>query len=88
MNNETLLAFLEDVARRLTINVDYDDLRKGEVDTPGGLFLLNGERRILIHKGLLLFEKVSVLLKILSDLDTEDIHMPPEVRERIEKIKG
>lgn len=87
MKDELLLQSLEEVAERLLIKVGYDDLRKGEVSTPGGVFTLKGEKRILVHKHLHTREKVDVLLDILSGMDVEDLHLPPAIRERIEKAR-
>lgn len=85
MKDESVLTLLEETAERLSIKLGYEDLRKGEVATPGGLFTLRGERRILIHKGLTLREKIEVLTDILSGVDTESVHLPPDVRERLSK---
>ncbi|MEE9614922.1 MAG: hypothetical protein V3W31_08260 [Thermodesulfobacteriota bacterium] len=87
MKNEALLALLEESAEKLSIKLDYDDLRKGEVNTPGGTFLLRGERHILIHRYLSAGEKVDVLIGLLSGFDTEGVHLPPEVRERLEAAR-
>jgi hypothetical protein len=83
MKDETVLSLLEETAERLSIKIGYDDLRKGEVATPGGLFTLRGEKRILIHKSLSVKDKVDVLTDILAGIDTEDVHLPPDVRERL-----
>ena len=88
MKDEEILDILEEAAGRLSIKLDYDDLRKGEVNTEGGIFLLKGERRILIHKGLSVKDKVDVLTKVLSSVDTEDIHLPPAVRKRLDRARG
>lgn len=79
---------LEQTAERLSIKLGYDDLRKGEVATPGGIFMLRGEKRILIHKGLTVRDKIELLTEILSSVDTEGVHLPPEVRDRIEARKA
>ncbi len=83
MKDESVLDLLEETARRLSIELGYEDLRKGEVATPGGIFTLHGQRRILIHKGLTLKEKIDVLTEILGGVDTEDVHLPPDIRERL-----
>ncbi len=88
MKDELLLEKLEETAGRLSIKVDYDDLHKGEIRTNGGLFTLKGEERILIHKKLSTKERVGVLLRLLSDLDTEGLHLPDTVRKRIEGSRG
>lgn len=80
---------LEETAERLTVKLEYDDLRKGEVNTPGGTFVLKGKRHILVHKHLTLKEKIEVLTDILGDLDDiEGVHLPPEVRRKLEAAKG
>lgn len=87
MNNETFLQTLEDTAKKLSIRVSYEDLRKGEVNTHGGMLSLRGEKRILIHKGLSTDEKIDVLTEILASLDTEGVHMTPEARDRLAAVK-
>ena len=88
MKDETILPLLEEAAEKLTIKVSYDDLRKGEVNTPGGFFVLKGERRIIIHKKLYTGEKVDILMELLSEMDFEGIHLPVEIRERLDRIKA
>lgn len=88
MKDETILPLLEEAAEKLTIKVSYDDLRKGEVNTPGGSCVLKGERRIIIHKKLYTGEKVDILMELLSEMDFEGIHLPVEIRERLDKIKA
>jgi len=85
MKDETLLQSLEDAARRLSIKLWYEELRKGEVASHGGIFCLRGERRIIIHRGLPTAERIEVLTDILSGVDLSGIHLPPEVRERLER---
>jgi len=85
MKDESILNLLEETAEKLSIKLGYDDLRKGVVATPGGIFVLRGEKRILIHKGLTVKEKIDVLTDILSDVDTEAVHLPPDVRERLDR---
>lgn len=88
MKDETLLSILEETAEKLSIKLSYEDLRKGEVATHGGIFILRGEKRIIVHKSLTVSDKVDVLIDILAGVDTEGIHLPPEVRERISKRKA
>ena len=88
MKDETLLSILEDTAEKLSIKLSYEDLRKGEVATHGGIFILRGEKRIIVHKSLTVGDKVDVLIDILSGVDTEGVHLPPEVRDRIARKKA
>ncbi|MBW7957271.1 MAG: hypothetical protein H3C68_05190 [Deltaproteobacteria bacterium] len=87
MKDEALLQTLEETAERLSIKLSYEDLRKGEVTARGGIFQLRGERRIIIHKGLPVKDRAEVLIDILSGVDTSSIHLPPALRERLEKAR-
>ncbi|MBI5048339.1 MAG: hypothetical protein HZB54_05290 [Deltaproteobacteria bacterium] len=88
MKDEIILPLLEEAAEKLSVKVYYDDLRKGEVNTPGGSCMLRGERRIIIHKKLYTREKVDILMELLSEMDFEGIYLPVEIRERLDKIKA
>lgn len=85
MKDETLLQALEEATAQLSIKLSYEDLRKGDVATPGGMFMLRGEKRIIIHRGLILRDRIDVLADLLSELDTESIHLAPEVRARLDR---
>ena len=87
MNDDSVLNILEETAEMLAIKLDYEDLRKGVVNTDGGIFTLKGDKRILIHKGLGVKEKVHMLTSILSGLDTDGVHIPPAVRKKLEERK-
>jgi len=82
-----ILPLLEEAAEKLSIKIHYDDLRKGEINTSGGTCVLKGEKRIIIHKKLHTREKVDVLMELLSEMDFESIHLPTEIREKLDKIK-
>ncbi len=88
MKDTTILTTLEEAAEKLSIKLSYDDLRKGEVATDGGICTLKGVRRILIHKGLTTGERIDVLVDILSAVDTDGVHLPPEVRDRLDSARG
>lgn len=87
MKDETILPLLEEAAEKLSVKVYYDDLRKGEINTPGGSCVLKGERRIIIHKKLYIREKVDILMELLAEMDFEGVHLPVEIRERLDRIK-
>jgi len=84
MKDEAILHALEETAEKLSVKLSYEDLRRGAVNTPGGAFRLKGERRILIHRGLTTREKIDLLARLLSGMDIESVHLPPEVRSRLE----
>lgn len=90
MKNDAMLTVLEEAVEKLGIKLSYEDLRKGEVNTDGGVCVLRGEKRVMVHKGLSSGDRVDVLVKILSGLgaELEGVHLPPAVRKRIEEEKG
>ncbi len=87
MKDDALLATLEQTAEKLSITLDYDDIRKGDVVSYGDTFLLRGARHILIDKKLNTREKADLLIEILAKFNTEDVHLPPDIREMIEQEK-
>lgn len=88
MKDEMILPLLEEAAEKLSIKVYYDDLRKGEINTSGGACVLKGEKRIIIHKKLHTGEKVDILMELLAEMDFEGIHLPTEIREKLDRIKA
>lgn len=87
MKKELLLQKLEETAEKLSVKLTYEDLHKGEVNTHGGMFRLRSEKRIIVHKGLNTDEKIDVLIEILASLDTNEVHLAPEVRELLDSAK-
>lgn len=85
MKDDALLATLEQTVEKLSIKLDYDDIRKGDVVSYGDTFLLRGAQHILIDKKLSTREKADLLIEILAKFDTEDVHLPPDVREMIDQ---
>ncbi len=78
-----MLGLLEEVTEKLSVKLEYDDLRKGVVNTPGGTYLLHGEKHILVHKRLPTAEKVDLIATLLSAMDLETVELLPEIRKRI-----
>lgn len=87
MKYEAILTTLEEAAERLGLKLTYEDLHKGEVNTTGGICLVRGERRIIVHKSLGVREKVEILTDLLANIDTEGVHLPPGVRERLDAAR-
>jgi hypothetical protein len=88
MKDDALLAILEQTAEKLSIKLDYDDIRKGDVVSYGDTFILRGERHILIDKKLNDREKCDLLVEIMAKFDTEEIHLPPEVRAKVDEQRA
>lgn len=80
MNETTILQHLEDIAEKLTLRVNYENLRKLNIFSKGGFYRLQEDRIVLIEKSLTLSEKIEILSDALANYNLEDIYMPPAVR--------
>ena len=87
MSPELLLSALEHLADQLEIPVAYAAIATEELAGHGGLCVLRGERRIIIERGLGVREKVRLLATGLGEFDLENVYIPPQVREVIERIR-
>ena len=76
---ERTLVDLEDLLRRLSIEVTYDRRLEGK----GGVCRVRGARRIIVQRGLPASEKVDLLLEGLRDVDLSGLDVPESVRERL-----
>ncbi len=85
MKDERLVESLEEVAASLGVKVNYEKIRKMTARQPrGGLCIVKGEPRIIVHRPLNASEKVQVLIESLQGYDLENVFMPPEVRQALE----
>lgn len=80
MNESTILQNLEAIAERLDIKVHYENLRKRHIYSKGGFCRLKDDKIVIIDNTLNLSERIDVLAGALSQLDLEDVYMPPAVR--------
>jgi hypothetical protein len=87
MNESALLQHLEGIAEKLTLTVNYQNLRKLGIYSRGGLYRLKEEQVVLIETSLTLSEKIDTLTDALSRFNLEDVSMPPLVRKIIDGKK-
>ena len=80
MDDEALLWELERVARRLGIEVRYEDC-----EGRGGMGLLRGRRVIFVDERRPPVGRAEVIASCLAQLDLEGLFIPPRVREFIER---
>lgn len=80
MNETMILQNLEAIAEKMSIQVNYENLRKEHIFSKGGLCRLKEDKVVIIDTTLNLSEKIDVLSDALSQFDLEDIYMPPAVR--------
>ncbi len=80
LSPELLLEHLKNLAGQLGIEV-----RCRPMDTPGGLCRVRDRRLILLNQTLSPEEKIDVLASALPLDEIEGIHVPPAVREAVER---
>ena len=80
MNESMVLQNLEAIAEKLSVKVQYENIRKKYIFSKGGLYRLKEDRVVIIESSLNLSEKIDILADALSQFELEDIYMPPAVR--------
>lgn len=80
-----LLDALIETFERLGMSVRFEALSVEDVRGKGGKCRVREREMIIIEKDLSTREKVEVLAAELSRMDCDDIFLPPNVREALEK---
>jgi hypothetical protein len=83
MNDEDILHNLESLAGRLSVEVKYMNLDDEDVKIQSGTCNLKGKEVIIIDRRLSAKEKGSILSLHLRKYNTDDIFIPPFIRERL-----
>ncbi len=83
MSPGELLTQLEDVARRLDVDVRFESLARSGARR-GGLCKVHGRAVILVDSAAAVVDQVATLEAALRKLDLDGIFVPPFVRARIE----
>lgn len=81
MNEEALIAALEDLAERLDVEV-----RVASVET-GGAMVLRGQTVIVVPEGALAARRLEVLARALARMDLERVYVIPAVREVLDRFR-
>jgi len=85
MNETTILQHLEEIAEKLNLKVNYENLRKLHIFSKGGFYRLQEDHIVLIENTLNLSEKIEILADALGQYDLEEIYMPPAVRKILDR---
>jgi len=85
MNESTIVQHLEEIAEKVNLKVNYENLRKLHIFSKGGFYRLQEDHIVLIENSLNLSEKIEILADALSQYDLEDIYMPPAVRKILDR---
>jgi len=85
MNESTILQHLEEIAEKLHVKVNYENLRKLHIFSKGGFYRLQEDHIVLIENSLNLSEKIEILADALGHYDLDDLYMPPAVRKILDR---
>ena len=80
MDDDAVLAQLEEAAERLGIRVRYE-----ECGVPGGLCTVHGERMVIIERRADPSQRARVLARALREVGTEGLYLSPVVRNLIDE---
>ena len=85
MNETTILQHLEEIAEKVRLKVNYENLRKMHIFSKGGFYRLQEEHIVLIENTLNLSEKIEIIADALGNYDLEEVSMPPAVRKILDR---
>lgn len=85
MKKEMILKELEDIVSKLSIRLQYDDLKKAGVKTRGGLCRVGNEERLIVDKKLDTDEKVELLTVELSKVNLDNVFISPRIKVLLQK---
>ena len=88
IDDRSLASALEDLARRLGIEIRVEPVETREGGLRGGLCTIEGRRVLIVDSGASLTERVAVLADGLCREDLESHYLAPAVRERLNRALG
>jgi hypothetical protein len=88
MEQNRLLQELEEIAEKLSIAVQYDDLMGMDFKVKGGLCKLRGRHVVIIDRRTPLAERIDLLARALRQFDLSSVFMRPYIRSIIGEGAG
>jgi len=88
MNDDTLIDYLEELAKKFGVQIRYEDIKQDENLTfvVGGLCLLKGEYVLIINPKASAKDKIRTLAVALKHFDLVQIYIRPVIREILDRI--
>jgi hypothetical protein len=87
MQASEILAYLEDLAEKLGVEVIYAKLAGEDFPVKSGLCRVRGLPKIFLDRSESLEKRIEVLAKALSTFDTEGIYLRPHIRGILEQAR-
>jgi hypothetical protein len=86
MDDKTLLAQLEDLARSLAIEIRYEPFKMDGLFSSGGLCKLKGEYLLIVNSKSSIRDKVEALATAVNRFDLRHVYVRPGLRAFLEKF--
>ena len=87
MQSKQVLEHLEDLAKRLGVEIVYQKLGEEEFSVRGGLCKLNGIFKVFIDRSKTEEDQIKTLAHGLSFFDTEAVYLFPYIREILDDAR-
>ncbi|MGD2125060.1 MAG: hypothetical protein PVG99_03210 [Desulfobacteraceae bacterium] len=81
MDEQTILAQLEELARSLSVEVRYETLKREGFLSTGGLCKLKGQHLLIINAKATDKDKIEALAMALNRFDLSQVYLRPGLRE-------
>jgi len=88
MESRKILAYLEDLAFRLGVEIVYEKLGEEEFPARGGLCKVKGAYKIFVDRSETIEGQIKILACALSSFNTEDVYILPFIRGILNKAQG
>ena len=86
MDNKTLLAQLENLARSLSIEVRYEPFKMEGLFSSGGLCKLKGQYLLIVNSKSSIRDKIEALATAVNRFDLRHVYLRPGLRTFLEKF--
>ena len=86
MDENSILAQLEELAQNLAIEVRYEPLKREGAFSPGGLIQLKGEYIVILNSKAPIADKIETLARAVNQFDLSQVYIRPGLREYLEKL--
>jgi hypothetical protein len=86
VDDQTLLNQLEELAQRLTIEIRYVTIRKGDFLATGGLCRVEDQYIIVVNKKSTIKDKVEILARAIKRFDLSKVYLRPALRDFLEVL--
>ena len=84
MDEQMLLAHLEELADRLEIVLRHEKLDTEDVSSAGGMCRIDGRHVIMVHSAATVREQIHVMITALREFDISEIYVRPYIRAVLE----